>query len=640
MPYITSTKWFVSVTLIILLAALVRVLTFERFLPFADYPDELNMYMLALDWRNAPLGEAYGAFRVGEWLGSYPPLFVWIAMGVQSLLENAVGGRWLAAGEIIYWLRLLSVGYGVLTAALIASSARLLAGWRAGVIAGLVWALAAPVIEYNSLAIPDPLVYLTCAAAVWGAARAFRQQSFAWAVAGVVAAISAIYTKYVPVYALLPPLLAMAWLTWRRKRGALIWWSGVALVGVASAAFLITMVSNQPLSNSEANAARGMGASRLLDTSRNWNNLQTMVAPIGIFAIGLAGAGYLWAKRKRPVQMDPLLVALIVYLLPVVPLASLVNDTGGRAGPEIRHVMPGVIALILLWSGVVAHLMRTTQRWLKWIGIAALLVWLIPTLFNVWQLVERFQTPHIIYQLWRWSDASLPDDGTVLIPRDSAIVAAWNRPWSGYDGQNDFQWWIEDPQPEMTAQALADRGMRYFAFTDGDRQRLQSPTFDTLLAQMLLLKTLHPAAPTAGSTIYVYRVLPPRQMSNVVLGEQIQLVGYDLSTDIANTPTLMLRLYWRAPRQPLTNYSLFVHVVDTAMETIVAQYDGAPAAVNRLTLQWDDPDEVLLSNRISLTLPETAIVGSYSVRLGLYDFVTGERLRTSDGEDSVELLLR
>src|SRR5690349_12378897 len=92
---------FEQITLIItivVIALLARLLTFERFLPLTDYPDELNMYMLALDWRDAPLGKEYGASRVGDWLGSYPPLFVWSEMGIQSALDSAKGGRWMAAG--------------------------------------------------------------------------------------------------------------------------------------------------------------------------------------------------------------------------------------------------------------------------------------------------------------------------------------------------------------------------------------------------------------------------------------------------------------------------------------------------------------------------------------------------------------
>ena len=107
MSWFLRRKRWTLLLLILMVSDLARLLTFERFLPLTDYPDELNMYMLALDWRDAPLGQQYGATRVGDWLGSYPPLFVWGEMGIQSVLDQIQNGQWIAAGKVVFWVRLL-----------------------------------------------------------------------------------------------------------------------------------------------------------------------------------------------------------------------------------------------------------------------------------------------------------------------------------------------------------------------------------------------------------------------------------------------------------------------------------------------------------------------------------------------------
>ncbi len=627
--------------LILVLATLARLLTFERFLPLTDYPDELNMYMLALDWRAAPLGQEYGASRVGEWLGSYPPLFVWGEMGIQSALDSAKNGRWIAAGEVIFWVRLLSLSFGILTTALIFDTGRVMGGLLAGVIAGLAWAIAVPVIEFNSIAIPDPLVYLTCAAALWGAARAFHRRSFRWAFIGILGAIGAIYTKYIPVYALIPPLLAMIWLTIQRKPNALRWWITIGVIGVLSGGALIYSVVSHPLTNGEAKATRNNGLQLLLNLSRNWNNFQTMLAPVGVLSLALAaGAVIIVLTRRKKLRLDPFIGSIILYLLPVIPLSTLVTDTGGRAGAEIRHVMPGVIAIILLWSAGLALVARNWRSlslpWAKGLATLSFVVWIVPTLIGGWALVERFQPPNIIYQLWTWSDENLPADGMILMPPSSSVNLTWNRPWSGYDGQTSFQWWVEDLQVKDTPAHYVERGITYYTFNEQDRLRLDSPEFRAFVSQLQPIKTLLPTASSAGSPVYVYRMLPPQTHSGVMLGNQIELVGYDLKND-STAKSINLRLYWQAIHRPSTNYSVFMHLVNEDASKLITQYDGAPTTSRSLTLQWDDPAELHISDNITLQIPADTAPGTYQLQIGLYDFTTGIRLTAPDGTDTVQI---
>ncbi len=481
---------------------------------------------------------------------------------------------------------------------------------------------------------PRPLAHLS-------ALSAFHRQSFRWALVGILGAIAAIYTKYVPVYALIHPLLALVWLTLHHKPNALRWWITIAVIGALSGGLLIDNITDHPLTNGEAKAVHNVGLQLLLDPTRNWNNFQTMLAPIGLLSLALAAVAVIVVLvRRKKLRIDPFIGSTLLYLLPVVPLSTLVTDTGGRAGAEIRHVMPGVIAIILLWSAGLAliarHWRSLSLPWAKGLATLSLLVWLVPTLIGGWALVERFQPPNSIYQLWTWSDQNLPADGMILMPPSSSVDLTWNRPWSGYDGQTSFQWWVEDLQVKDTPAHYVDRGITYYTLTEDDRKRLDSPDFRAFVSQLQPVKTLLPAAPSAGLPVYIYRMLPPQTHLGIVLGNQIELVGYDLTNE-STVKSIGLRLYWQAINRPTANYSVFIHLVNEDRSKLITQYDGAPTTSRSLTLQWDDPNELHISDNITLQIPPDTTPGTYQLQIGLYDFTTGIRLTAPDGADIVQI---
>jgi hypothetical protein len=268
-------------------------------------------------------------------------------------------------------------------------------------------------------------------------------------------------------------------------------------------------------------------------------------------------------------------------------------------------------------------------------ALLSVMAWLAPTLAGDLGLVLRFTPPNVIYQLWTWSDISLPADGLIMTPPNSAISFTWNRPWSGYDGQTDFQWWTENIPPNAKPADYAQRGITYYAFTEDDRKTLDSPDFRAFVNQLQPVKIIHPVAPTSGSTVYIYRILPPEKQTDILLGNQIQLVGYDLTA--ASGKTFNLRLYWQALHEPSANYSVFVHLTAVDNDKVIAQYDGAPTTDRYLPLQWTDADELHISKTITITAPENTPAGEYRLQIGLYDFTTGVRLTAPDGRDTVEI---
>ncbi|MCB9078241.1 MAG: phospholipid carrier-dependent glycosyltransferase [Anaerolineaceae bacterium] len=161
----------------------------------------------------------------------------------------------------------------------------------------------------------------------------------------------------------------------------------------------------------------------------------------------------------------------------------------------------------------------------------------------------------------------------------------------------------------------------------------------------------------------------PETRLNISFGDQITLLGYDLtnvsspqsanseqpvsnenqpsntpstppqtpqlsnstnSINSTNSPTL--QLYWHTNTTPTTDYTVFVHVIDAGGD-LAAQADAPPAAGAYPTSLWDS-GETIIDTRPLPDLPP----GRYTLRLGLYDPTTGQRLPVSNAPDGAVTL--
>jgi 4-amino-4-deoxy-L-arabinose transferase-like glycosyltransferase len=118
----------------------------------------------------------------------------------------------------------------------------------------------------------------------------------------------------------------------------------------------------------------------------------------------------------------------------------------------------------------------------------------------------------------------------------------------------------------------------------------------------------------------------PENRSNVIFGEQLALIGYDVTDD-------GLTLYWRALAEMTADYTTFVHVLDEAGQ-LVTQNDGQPAGGAYPTSIWDIGEFVADEKEINWTV----IRPGQRIVVGLYDQPGGERLPTTTGNDTVTLL--
>jgi 4-amino-4-deoxy-L-arabinose transferase-like glycosyltransferase len=127
------------------------------------------------------------------------------------------------------------------------------------------------------------------------------------------------------------------------------------------------------------------------------------------------------------------------------------------------------------------------------------------------------------------------------------------------------------------------------------------------------------------------------------LGEQIALVGYQLSGTVRSGVPLTVTLYWSADGQPAEDYTVFVHLLEETTLEPLAQHDGPPRYGRYPTSAWLAGD--LVPDEHVLETPALAAGQRVRLVVGMYQADTLERLQVAgpDGlvpDDLIPLPLR
>jgi 4-amino-4-deoxy-L-arabinose transferase-like glycosyltransferase len=118
------------------------------------------------------------------------------------------------------------------------------------------------------------------------------------------------------------------------------------------------------------------------------------------------------------------------------------------------------------------------------------------------------------------------------------------------------------------------------------------------------------------------------------LGEAIQFLGYDLSSDeVPAGGTLQLSLYWRALQEMDTSYTVFTHLLDTE-QRIWGQRDSVPRRGEAPTTTWVEGE--IVADGYEIVVDPEAPPGEYVIEIGMYDAISGRRLRVLNGAEGQE----
>ncbi|MBN1995578.1 MAG: glycosyltransferase family 39 protein [Anaerolineae bacterium] len=167
----------------------------------------------------------------------------------------------------------------------------------------------------------------------------------------------------------------------------------------------------------------------------------------------------------------------------------------------------------------------------------------------------------------------------------------------------------------------------WYRVVDGEAKSLvilNPETGEPTEATSITIGPIKVGGPPTGVT---FNEVTPQTNVNVVLGEQIKLLGFDLVKQ--NAAAFDLTLYWQAVAQAASDYTVFVHIRD-AGGAVAAQKDAPPAGGVYPTGLWDAGE--IIRDEIMVPLEELK-PGAYEIVIGMYDFNTGQRLPVPDSPD-------
>ncbi len=117
----------------------------------------------------------------------------------------------------------------------------------------------------------------------------------------------------------------------------------------------------------------------------------------------------------------------------------------------------------------------------------------------------------------------------------------------------------------------------------------------------------------------------PKHPLNYQVGEQITLIGYQLSEPTSDAP-LTVTLYWRADQPPARDYTVFVHLLseENGQAQPLAQHDSPPRYGRYPTSAWQAGD--VIPDEHVLNVPALSAGSRVRLAVGMYRPDTLDRL--------------
>ena len=642
--------WWVGLAAVMLVGAVLLLTGYDAGLPLYESKDERHN-----------LDEVYALRGLSEdtlWKPGYPPGILYVNTSAQLLTELATGdSAWDRACQVIRTVRIEGVLANLLTGLLIALTARKLGGDAAGWIAPLGWFVAPRVLGQVQFAFPQVYEGLFYMLALYTAILAVEKRQPRYAIVSVLAGLGAVLFKYTTFPVLALGIGAALWnlrydrRTWLRvlaMQFALAMSMAVALFTVGGAASLIGS------GHVEANQFVSGGLSGLLNFDLVGFIVDSAAAQIGLgllpfLALLVIGSLLFW-RRATCWQRLGWLGALGLGASHLLFLATYIVF---REGID-RNVLSSSSVLAVLVAVAIVVIGREIAARLGWpalvYGFAGLvaLAWLGPQLMGALAWVQYRSLPVTYGDMLVWADQTLPEE--------AMLVNDWRpftREWSCYlrTERNAMQF---DELTDRPINEWLERDVYYAQLTQDEVDALQATDEgQNYLAQMTLLKRFPPAGEEAQwrtwrrgfeTDISIFRLwsVDPQVRTETVFGDMIRLLGYDINqTTFSAGGMIELLAYWQPVHQPDADYSVFIHLTpQDAAAPVLAQGDGVPSRSNfRSTVTWGDMDETFISRPFEITLPDDLQPGAYTLRLGLYDWQSGQRLLTAEGQDHITITL-
>jgi hypothetical protein len=128
-------------------------------------------------------------------------------------------------------------------------------------------------------------------------------------------------------------------------------------------------------------------------------------------------------------------------------------------------------------------------------------------------------------------------------------------------------------------------------------------------------------------------VLDIEHAQEAILGDKVQLLGYNMESGFRPGDGIHLTLFWQCLEEMDERYTVFTHLID-GESRIWGQKDKEPADGFYPTTEWRK-DEIV-RDQYDLTIPLDVPPGEYQMELGMYVAKTGERLFVLDRAGQVQ----
>jgi hypothetical protein len=622
--------WIWIAISIVLVGFWLRLPGVARGLPYIHNVDESNFYMRANDER----GLLDAGWR-NDWLRGYPPGYIWFYAGALTGLD------WISDNNIhtdmskfVGIMRLVNVLGDIITLVLMMRVVTWLAGQRAGLLVGLVYALSAAVLDTVNLGLSDPLMVLWCALCMTLTIHAFRRDRWQSALLATAAGLLAVTFKYSVFAVLLMPAAYFLLFLWRRRARGLLP-AALALGMVLMVVYGLLFIYGG--TNLEINEAKNFRASFIDNTLTpiRWQyTLNGLLGTIGLgmLLVSVVGIARLLRRKMTPaIWLGLLILGTGLAILSIIPgyLAYLES----RAYP-VRYTLP---AAMLVLTGLAALagqtlLRQPRPRWQMIVIFALPVLTLLPDIASYWTISH---TPYSFAIAQTWFEENIPE-GSLIWMESAEAYTSLSRYDKGYSGFKSFPAYFAQDYINRASEVDFDE-VAYFFLTEDDIGRWSAVSGWQPLNVYPLIKHIG-GAEMLKPDLYIYSAKPmpnPQQTAFVnPSGTRIVLRGMNITP--AETQ-VSVESYWQADEtQPSVDYSYTIYLTpadDPA--NVLAQRDGQLG--HRATSSWYDPEEILRGEIAPLDLPADLAAGDYTVWLAIYYWETGERLLLDDGTNALNI---
>ncbi|MCA9933845.1 MAG: DUF2079 domain-containing protein [Anaerolineales bacterium] len=396
---------------------------------------------------------------------------------------------------------------------------------------------------------------------------------------------------------------------------------------------------------------------------------------------------HLWQPFRRAFLVKLFLPVGFLALLSPLPLLvgipvlayNLLSETPSQSSIYFQYAAPFIP--FIFYAAI-----QGTARLQNWLAkhtprsASLLALWLVASMALAWALdnpfTQKINDPfYPVYGLEQLSDAAAFHEAAALVPADAPVATMMNygthlalRPelYLFYDRikleerpfgfpqvdylllhLSDLRWGVNTRLFYRAVEtAVAQFGYEAIFFKHDvvllTRQESSRPETGAVLQRVQdLLAAGGEFAPTAPTTLqwmgeqWVVDGLPETAVSTPTqFNDHIRLLGYQLNeTDHYPGQALCTTLYWQTDVPILQDYTIFLHLV--APDGFVqAQQDGQPAQGFRPMTAWKTGET--LADQHCLRLPLGLAAGEYTLKTGLYDSATGNRLLAASTTNPIQ----